>query len=153
LGTLETGKIANLTVVRGDIFEKKPRIAYVFIDGQPADLKPAAPAQPGGVNVSGTWNLSINLGEGDIAVTLNLQQQEQTLTGAIQGTLGSNSIANASIGTNGEIRFTVPITLQSESKQTTEANFTGTVTGNEMKGTVQVVGRAPGTFSGSKPRR
>jgi imidazolonepropionase-like amidohydrolase len=153
LGSLETGKIANLTVVRGDVFEKKPRIAYVFIDGRPVDLKPAVPAQPIGANVSGAWNLSVNLGEGDIAVTLNLQQQEQTLAGAIQGTLGSNSIANASIGTNGEIRFTVPITLQGESKQATEANFTGTVTGNEMKGTVQVVGRAPGTFSGSKPRR
>jgi len=35
------GKIANLTITRGDIFEKSSRIAYVFIDGRQIDLKPA----------------------------------------------------------------------------------------------------------------
>jgi imidazolonepropionase-like amidohydrolase len=151
LGSIEPGKIANLTIVRGDIFDKKPKVAQLFIDGRQVEIKPAttAASQAG---LSGSWALNVNLGEGDVGVTLTLQQEGDTLSGSIQGALGSNQIASASAGPGGEIRFTVPITLSRESKQTTEANFTGTVTGNEMRGTVQIVGRSPGTFTGSRPR-
>jgi hypothetical protein len=152
LGTIEAGKIANLTVTRGDLFDRGSRIAHVFIDGRPVDLRPSAPAAAGaaaqGVNASGTWTLNINLGEGDVASTLNLEQQGGRLTGSIQGSLGSAEIANASVGAGGEIRFTAPLTIGG---QTTEATFTGTISGNEMRGTVQVVGRSPGSFTGTRP--
>jgi imidazolonepropionase-like amidohydrolase len=152
LGTIETGKIANLTITRGDLFDRTARIAHVFIDGQPVDLKPAAPidsgATGGGGLATGTWTLNVNLGEGDQVVTLVLQQEGETLRGSIQGALGSAQIANASVQTNGELRFTVPVTVGG---QTTEATFTGTITGNQMRGTAQAVGGAPGTFTGTRP--
>jgi hypothetical protein len=154
LGSVEPGKIANLTIVRGDIFDRKPKVAQLFIDGRSVEIKAApTPAslsgQPG---LGGPWALNVNLGEGDVGVTLILQQEGETLSGSIQGALGSNQIAGASAGPGGEIRFTVPITLSRESKQTTEATFTGSVTGNEMRGTVQIVGRSPGTFTGTRPK-
>lgn len=150
LGTIEAGKIANLTITRGDIFDRSTRISHVFIDGRPVDLRPAAPpaGTATGVNASGTWTLNINLGEGDVTSTLLLEQQGGRLSGSIQGSLGSAEIANASAGAGGEIRFTVPLTIGGE---TTEATFTGTISGNEMRGTVQVVGRQPGSFTGSRP--
>src|ERR1043165_5472871 len=48
LGTIEVGKIANLTVTRGDLFDRNSRVAHVFIDGRPVDLRPAAavPSDP-----------------------------------------------------------------------------------------------------------
>jgi hypothetical protein len=151
LGSIEPGKIANLTIVRGDIFDKKPNVAQLFIDGRVVEIKAAAtPATQTGIG--GSWVLNVNLGEGDVGVTLTLQQEGDTLSGSIQGALGANQIASASAGPGGEIRFTVPITLSRESKQTTEANFAGTVTGNEMRGTVQIVGRSPGTFTGTRPK-
>jgi hypothetical protein len=151
LGSIEPGKIANLTIVRGDIFDKKPKVTQLFIDGRSVEIKAAAaPASQTGLG--GSWALNVNLGEGDVGITLTLQQEGDTLSGSIQGALGANQIAGASAGPGGEIRFTVPITLSRESKQTTEANFTGTVTGNEMRGTVQIVGRSPGTFTGTRPR-
>ncbi|HEX8749265.1 MAG TPA: amidohydrolase family protein [Pyrinomonadaceae bacterium] len=151
LGTIEAGKIANLTITRGDIFDRGARIAHVFIDGRPVDLRPSAPASTAtasGINASGNWTLNINLGEGDVAATLALEQQGGRLTGSIQGTLGSAEIGNASAGAGGEIRFTAPLTIGG---QTTEATFTGTISGNEMRGTVQVVGRSPGSFTGTRP--
>ena len=42
LGSVETGKIANLTVTRGDLFDRNSRVAHVFIDGRPVDLRPPA---------------------------------------------------------------------------------------------------------------
>lgn len=153
LGTIEVGKIANLTIMRGDLFERSARVTHVFIDGQPVDLKPAAtPAASGaGAGVAtGTWTLNVNLGESDQSITLVLQQEGENLRGSIQGALGSAQIANASVSPNGEMRFTVPITIGG---QTTEATFTGTITGNQMRGTAQTVGGAPGTFTGTKPQR
>jgi imidazolonepropionase-like amidohydrolase len=45
LGSIETGKIANLTITRGNLLERATRIAYVFIDGREIDLPAnAAPA-------------------------------------------------------------------------------------------------------------
>ena len=150
LGTIEVGKIANLTITRGDIFDRNARISHVFIDGRPVDLRPVTPTVPGAAGIAaGTWNLNINLGEGDLSVTLILQQEGENLRGSIQGALGSAQIANASASASGDIRFTVPVTLPNQS-QTTEATFTGTITGNEMRGTVQVVGRDPGTFTGTR---
>ncbi|MDT4953418.1 MAG: hypothetical protein QOJ02_1556 [Acidobacteriota bacterium] len=149
LGTIEVGKIANLTITRGDLFERNARITHVFIDGQPVDLKPAAPAAAattGGL-ATGTWTLSVNLGEGDQSITLALQQEGENLRGSLSGALGSAQIANASVSPGGELRFTAPVTTGG---QTTEATFTGTITGNQMRGTVQTTGRAPGTFTGTR---
>ncbi|MBA3441064.1 MAG: amidohydrolase family protein [Pyrinomonadaceae bacterium] len=150
LGTIEPGKIANLTITRGDLFDRNRRIAYVFIDGRPVDLKPATTAPPGttGPVASGTWTLRVNTGDSrEASVTLTLQQEGERLSGSLQGDLGSASIANASIGQTGDVRFTAPVNVGG---LTTEAAFSGTITGNEMRGTVQIVGRAPGSFTGTR---
>jgi imidazolonepropionase-like amidohydrolase len=146
LGTIEVGKIANLTVTRGDLFDRNPIISYLFIDGRSIDLRPeAAGAQPGAA--TGAWTLNVNLGAGDVPISLVLQQEGERLRGSMQGGLGSAEIANASIGSGGDIRFTVPATFAG---QAAEATFAGRITANEMQGTVNVVGRAPGSFSGTK---
>ncbi|HEX8845026.1 MAG TPA: amidohydrolase family protein [Pyrinomonadaceae bacterium] len=149
MGTIEPGKIANLTITRGDLFDRNARIAHVFIDGQPVELRPATTTPTGaGGTATGTWTLSVKLTEGDQSVTLVLQQEGEALRGSIQGALGSGQIANATLSPNGELRFTVPVTIGG---QTNEATFTGTITGNEMRGSVQIVGRDPGTFTGTRP--
>src|SRR5438094_3826458 len=47
LGTIENGKIANLVVTDGDLFEEKTKVTRVFVDGRPVSLE-AAPAAPAG---------------------------------------------------------------------------------------------------------
>lgn len=149
LGSIETGKIANLTVTRGDLFDRNSRVTHVFIDGRPVDLRPATPGAggPGQSTAAGAWTLAVDLGQGELAVTLTLQQEGERVRGSIQGVLGTVDIANASVSPAGEIRFTAPVTLEG---QTTEATFTGTITGNEMKGAVNITGRAPGSFTGRR---
>ncbi|HYJ86656.1 MAG TPA: amidohydrolase family protein, partial [Pyrinomonadaceae bacterium] len=147
LGSIEVGKIANLTVTRGDLFDRNRQITHVFIDGRQVDLRPPTPAAATPGSATGTWTLSVDLGSGDIAATLTLQQMGERLRGSLQGSLGSGDIANASGGPGGEIRFTVPVTLEG---QTSEATFAGRINGNEMQGTVNIVGRAPGSFTGTR---
>ena len=147
LGSLEAGKIANLVVTRGDLLDRNSRVVHVFIDGQPVDLKPAIPPDQARGNVSGAWSLSVNLGQNDIASTLNLQQEGDRLHGSIQGPLGTGEISSASVSVTGEVRFTVSVTAEG---QTREATFAGTLTGNEIRGTVTIEGRAPGSFKATR---
>jgi hypothetical protein len=147
LGTIEAGKIANLTIVRGDLFDRNSRVTQVFIDGRPATVR--APAAESNANpASGTWTLTATFAEGDRTVTLSLQQEGERLRGTMQGSLGSGEINNGSLGANGDMRFSATVNLGGTSE---EATFTGTLTGNVMRGSVQITGHPNGTFVGTRP--
>ncbi len=44
LGSIEPGKIANLVVTKGNLFDEKTKIEYVFVDGVKYEPVPEAPA-------------------------------------------------------------------------------------------------------------
>ena len=149
LGSIEAGKIANLTMVRGDLFDPTGRVTQVFIDGRPLTVRaPSAESPAGAAPASGTWTVTATFVEGDRTLTLTLQQEGERLRGTMQGSLGSGDISNGSIGANGDVRFTATVTLGNTSE---EATFTGTLTGNVMRGSVQIVGHPSGTFVGTRP--
>jgi hypothetical protein len=149
LGSIETGKIANLTVTRGDLFDRNSRLVHLFIDGRPVDLRPTSGGPGARNNFSGTWNLTVNLGQGDKNATLTLQQEGDRISGSISGSLGAGEIANASATTAGEVRFSVPLEIEGQTK---EATFVGTLTGDQIRGTATVVGMAPGSFTANRAR-
>jgi hypothetical protein len=146
LGSIEAGKIANLTVTRGDLFDRNSRVAHVFIDGRPVDLRPPTRDSSRG-NLSGTWTVNVNLGQGDTSITLTLQQEGDRLTGSISGPLGAGEISNASATSAGDVRFTATLNVEG---QTREATFAGRFANNEIRGSVTIVGSAPGTFTATR---
>jgi len=147
LGSIEVGKIANLTVTRGDLFDRSSRVAHVFIDGRPVDLRPAGGGGPSRNNLSGAWSVNVNMGgQGERTITLNLQQEGDRLSGSISGPLGAGEISNAS-AMGGEVRFTVALNVEGITK---EATFTGRFANNEIRGNVTIVGSAPGTFTATR---
>lgn len=148
LGSIEPGKIANLTITRGDLFDRNSRVAHVFIDGRPIDLRPSTDRPAARNTVTGAWALNVKFGPDEKAGTLTLQQEGERVTGSIAGSLGAGEISNASM-TADEVRFTVPLQLEGQTK---EATFSGTLSGNEVRGTVTVVGSAPGTFTATRQR-
>jgi imidazolonepropionase-like amidohydrolase len=44
-GTIENGKLANLVVTEGDLFDRAGRIRHVFVEGKKFDIRDAAPQQ------------------------------------------------------------------------------------------------------------
>jgi imidazolonepropionase-like amidohydrolase len=48
LGSLEKGKIANVLIATGDIFNKETKVKNVFVDGKLLDLKPPEAQRPAG---------------------------------------------------------------------------------------------------------
>jgi imidazolonepropionase-like amidohydrolase len=155
LGSIEVGKIANLTVTRGDLFDRNSRITHVFIDGRPVDLRPPTPAGGPGPGaglgrfaLAGTWTVVVNLGQGDRTITLTLQQEGERLNGSISGPLGAGEISNGSASSTGEVHFTVSVNVEGQTK---EATFTGTLANNQIRGNVAIVGMQPGTFTATRP--
>jgi imidazolonepropionase-like amidohydrolase len=52
LGSIEKGKIANIVVTDGDLFQDKTKVKYVFVDGMKYEPAPEAPATRRGMDVS-----------------------------------------------------------------------------------------------------
>jgi imidazolonepropionase-like amidohydrolase len=144
LGTIEPGKIANLTLTRGDLFAG--HVTQVFVDGAPIDVR--AQGAGAAAMANGTWTVTVTMDEGERPVTMALQQFGDQLRGTIQGALGSSQISNGSIGTDGALKFSATVTMAGG---TEEATFTGTIAGNIIRGTVAVVGHPQGTFLGQRP--
>ncbi len=157
LGTIETGKIANLTISRGDLFDRTGRVTQLFIDGKPIAVRAATAGASGAADnaaetniATGTWTMSVNLDATDRTVTLSARQEGTRLLGSIQGMLGSAEINNGSVGADGTFRFSASVTIK---EGTEEATFVGSFDGNAVRGRLTIVGHAPGIFSGTRPAR
>jgi imidazolonepropionase-like amidohydrolase len=164
LGSLETGKIANLTVSRGDILAKDKTITHVFVDGKlfeqrerprtpPAGTRPGAPgatpvagAQPSALaQVGGNYSITVEVPGQPIQGTLTLTQQEAILTGNLQSPLGNVPIKDGKVTAEG---FTFSATVEFGGS-TVELVASGRVTGNQISGTMTTPqGAIP--FTGTK---
>jgi len=146
IGTIEAGKIADLTLTRGDLFDPSVKVAELFVDGRPVELQAAA-ATTNATPAAGTWNVTVTLTGSDRPITLFLTQEGSTVRGTMQGSLGTVPIGNGSIDQAGMIRFTASITMTT----TEEATFSGSITGDTMSGTVVVIGEPQaGKFTGTR---
>ncbi|MGC2236498.1 MAG: amidohydrolase family protein [Pyrinomonadaceae bacterium] len=151
LGSIETGKIANLVVVRGDIFAKDKVITQVFVDGKMFEpkqtAKPTTPTiQPGSVaSVGGSYNITVEIPGQPLQGTLNLIQQSAILTGTWQIQQKSTPIKDGKVTAEG---FSFSATIEFEGNAN-EITVTGKVTGNQISGTISTSGGAI-PFSGTK---
>lgn len=157
LGSIETGKIANLVVTKGDVFAKDKTVTHVFVDGKLFEQKapPPAPARPSGAGtgaaaavaqVGGTWNINIEAPGQSLAATLNLTQQGEKITGTMQSQfLGTSDIKNGAVTASG-FSFDATVNVQGQS---IELSLSGKVTGNQVSGSISSpMGAIP--FSGTK---
>jgi imidazolonepropionase-like amidohydrolase len=152
LGSIETGKIANLVVVRGDIFSKDKTITQIFVDGRIFEpkqtVKPATTTTTQPVafaNVGGNYNISVEIPGQPIPGTLNLIQQAGNLTGTWQAMQQTVPIKDGKVTADG---FSFSATIQFEGNNN-DITVTGKVTGNQISGTVSTTGGAI-PFSGTK---
>src|SRR2546427_7094081 len=73
LGSIENGKIANLIVADGDLFEEKTKIKMVFVDGRKFEVRePEKPKDPPKGDISGKWKLSYTTPDGPEESTADL---------------------------------------------------------------------------------
>ncbi len=152
LGSIENGKIANLVVSRGDVFDKNKTITHVFVDGRMFEQKekpktpPTATTQPGTApNVGGNYSINIEIPGQPLPATMIFTQQGETLTGSLQTQFGTSQIKDGKVTSEG-FNFSATVDFQG---QTFEIFVKGTVTENRISGTIDSPqGAIP--FSGTK---
>lgn len=157
MGSIETGKAANLTVVRGDLFGNQKLVTHVFVDGTPFEIKPPAAPQggPGGrgrgtgpgagagsgtgsgttpaaPSVAGTYAITIQAPGQALTGTLVLTQSGSALTGTMTTELGSSPISDGRTTPTG-ISFAGTVNYGGQAINYT---VTATITGNQLSGTV-----------------
>jgi imidazolonepropionase-like amidohydrolase len=150
LGSLERGKIANVIVTDGPLFESGTKVTRLFIDGREVRL-PAEPARATETvsPIDGRWNINVRAAEGSVSLQVTLRAEDGQLTGNYSGDRGSGEVRSGSIA--GEaFEFTISAAAQEEAEMS-DWVFRGTLDGDTMTGNVTTT---LGTFefSGSRSR-
>ncbi len=159
IGSIEPGKIANLVVTDGDIFADATNVKWIFVDGKlyappPAVEAPAGGAArggrggaAGGVDISGTWTLTYSVQgatqESTAALTM---AADGSITGTMSSQMGTVPISGGRMNGN---QFTISISVPANG-QTMEITMSGTVNGNTLTGSMNVMGQAL-DFTGRRP--
>jgi hypothetical protein len=148
---LETGKIANLTVVRGDLFAADARVTTVYVDGRPQTITaPTVAGGPGGQGgprrpgFEGEWMVQVELDGVEHATMLTLTASDDRLVGRLEGDFGSNEVTDFVIGDDGSVTFRATLTMK---ETTEEARFRGTLAEGVLAGTLEIIGHESGRFA------
>ncbi len=159
-GSIETGKIANLAIVKGDLFGRDKFVPQIIVDGKVFEQK-EAPRGPGGrgtgsgqggppptagaASIAGTYSINIDIPGSPISGTLNFIQAGSALTGTMITQAGTAAIRDGRMTPTGfSFAATVPY-----GGANLEITVQGSVSGNQVSGTIDTPqGAVP--FSGTK---
>lgn len=147
-GSIEPGKIANLTVVKGEIFGKDRFVSHVFVDGRLFEQKerPREPPNRGprrdpassstAVSAGGSWKIVLEVQGQQIGGTISLEQNGSALTGSIVTDMTpSATIRNGKVSADG-LSFDATVSVQGEP---TDVSVSGKINGNQITGSIDSV--------------
>ncbi len=134
LGSIETGKIANLVVTDGDLFNAKTRMKFVFVDGQKFEIKEEEkPKEAPKGDLTGKWSITISSDQGPMQATADLTMASGgSVTGTVTHPFGTSTIKTGSLSGN---TFSITITVDAGGGAN-DYTFSGTIEGSTIKGSV-----------------
>lgn len=154
LGSIEAGKIANLAVVKNDVFASDRFVPYIVVDGKlfeqkepvrpaPGAGRPAGGRPTGGAtpttqpapnvaNVAGNYNITIDVPGQMLTGTLVLTQQGDTVNGTMTTQLGVSPVAGGKATADG-FSFATAVQFGGAS---IDILVKATVSGNALTGTI-----------------
>jgi hypothetical protein len=150
LGSIENGKIANLVLTDGDLFDEKTKIKMVFVDGRRFEThEPEKPKDPPKGDISGKWKLSYTTPDGAEESTADLtMDKDGSISGSLTSPRGTANIISGYLSGD-KFSFTINIVLD---QGATDVTFTGTFDGTTLKGSISVSALALSfDFTGVKP--
>jgi hypothetical protein len=154
IGSIEPGKIANLVINDGDIFSDKTNVKWIFVDGRMYAAPPVVETPQGGrggaaggADISGTWTLSYSVQGATQESTAALQMAaDGSITGTVSSQMGTVPITRGHLNGN---QFSITISVPIDG-QATEIVMSGTMTGNQLSGSMSIFGQVL-DFTGRRP--
>jgi imidazolonepropionase-like amidohydrolase len=141
IGTLERGKIANLTVLTAPLGEKKGKVRFVFVDGRKFefDAKKAGGAPPE-IDLNGKWNIVVEPPTKMEAV-IEITQDGADLSGRLVTEHGETDVTGSVSGK----KFTIQGSFHGS-----EFTVEGELKSGKLSGKVKTM-MGESEFTGSKP--
>ena len=135
MGTVDPGKMANLVVTTGPLFEEESKIRYVFIDGQKFEMElkeKKAPSDPNAVvNPAGSWSYAVESPDGEVEGTLTISGSPGDLSGTIETPLSPDPIPLDNVEIEGNL---LTFSFSAGPMGTISAELT--LDGDELEGTI-----------------
>jgi hypothetical protein len=149
LGTIEPGKIANLVVADGDLFEEKTKVKFVFVDGRKFEIREEErPKEPPKGDISGKWKINFTTPEGAQEATADLTMAaDGTISGTVTHPHGTSTISSGWLSAD---KFRITFSVSMGEPGPTEVTFSGTLEGNTLKGNVSA-GDFSTDFTATRP--
>jgi imidazolonepropionase-like amidohydrolase len=167
LGSIESGKVANLVISDGDLLGDSGRVRMVFVDGTryavDAPVAATGGGGPGGrgrgrgpngggggateaAQVTGTWDITVNAPQGSQQSVLALTQTGPSFTGNQTGQMGTLEIAGGQIDGR-HVSWSITMLVGGQSFT---VSFQGDVDGNRMTGSAAMGDFGSAPFTGEK---
>ena len=148
LGSVEEGKIANLVVTDGALFDEETVVKIVFVDGHKFEASVVArPSVAPAADMTGEWLFSLNNDSQEATAVLEMTE-DGTLSGTITGERGEQQITTGWVSDN---EFSITARASMGGGRQVEVIYSGTVDGDEITGTASFGGRFTMDFTGVRP--
>ncbi len=168
LGSVETGKAADLVVTEGDLLGDSGKVRMVFVDGIRYGVDAPPPAQaanggrgrfgrggrPGGggganadlAQVAGTWDFTVNGQDGPTQATGTFNQNGASFSGNITSHLGTADFSGGTVDGR-HVTWSHQMTINGAN---ITVSWSGDVDGNRISGNVTAGDMGTFTFTGEK---
>lgn len=135
LGSIQVGKIANLTILTKPLGHKSAKVRYVFVDGKKFDLEEDVKGGRPEINLGGAWKMKL----GDQELTLELKQKGPDVSGTAKLKSGDVDVKGTVAGKGFRLKAG-ELTLKGEME---DDQLSGTATGGGLES----------EFSASRPKK
>jgi imidazolonepropionase-like amidohydrolase len=154
LGSIETGKIANLVITeKGDLLADSARIRAVFIDGIRYEVAEVPTARAGAgtgsgaaAQIGGSWAMRVNSPQGPLDVTMTIEQTGADFSGSMASMMGTTAVDDGRVSGR-SITWTSVIQLGGQS---VTLSYRGEVDGNRMTGSATLGSFGTATFTAER---
>lgn len=139
LGSIDNGKIANLTISDKPYFNEKAKVRWVFIDGQPfkMEAKEAKKDNGGKAEIVGTWSVTTETPQGKNNSTVTFTKDGNSYTGKVSGGMIQTPIEVKKVELDGtSLKYSYSFTMGGS--QTINVEVDATVDGETYSGTASV---------------
>ncbi len=134
MGTVDTGKMANLVVSHGPIFEEESQLRYVFVDGRKFEIESAAADSVSAVaSAAGTWSFVVSSPDGDVHGTMTLTEIGGNWSGSL-----THELSDASATLDSLVVDSAEVSFSFEESDLGTVGVQLTVSGNQADGEVSI---------------
>lgn len=140
VGSIDPGKIANIVLTTGKIFDEKSVVQKIFVDGMFFEVKQTPKkAETTSLDISGKWKAIVDSPMGAVDMTIEFNQDGSNITGSFTSEMPEMGKWDITEGilSGKELTFSISADIMGQSMA---MEFSGTVDNESLEGDISFQG-------------